>query len=97
MRVLAREAAQGTKKCPRRKAVIPSLSEDDEADSSHGGGGKHEDVLPPCIGEDKKRKAAPEGEARTPKKGKASLPDHSTTTAYNEEEWLPRGKPLVRS
>jgi len=32
-----------------------------------------------------------------PKKGKASLPDHSTTAAYSEEEWLPRGKPLVRS
>ena len=52
---------------------------------------------PPRTGEEKKRKAALEGEARTPKKGKVSLPDYSTTVAYSEEEWLPRGKPLVRS
>ena len=72
-------------------------SEDDKADSSRGGGEKHKETLPPCTREDKKRKAAPEGEARTPKKGKASLPDYSTTAAYSEEEWLPRGKPLVIS
>ena len=52
---------------------------------------------PPHTGEEKKRKAAPEGEARTPKKGKMSLPNYSTMAAYSEEEWLPRGKPLVRS
>ena len=79
------------------QAVIGSSSEDDEADSSRGGEGKHEEVPPPRTGEEKKRKAAPQGEARTPKKGKASLPDYSTTAAYSEEEWLPRGKPLVRS
>ena len=91
-----REAAQGTGKCPRRKVVIPSSSEDDEADSSRGGGGRHKDTPPPRTGEEKNRKAAPDGEARMPKKGKASLPDYSTTVAYSEEEWLPRGKPLVR-
>ena len=87
----AERAAQGTRKGPWRKAVIGSSSEDDEADSSRGGGGKHEEIPPPCTGEEKKRKAAPEGEARTPKKGKVSLPDYSTTAAYSEEEWLPRG------
>ena len=81
----ANKAAIGARKGLRRRAVIDSSSEDAEADSSH------ED------GEEKKRKAAPQGEASTPKKGKASLPDHSTTAAYSEEEWLPRGKPLVRS
>ena len=91
------KADQGAGKGPRRKAVIPTSSEDDEADSSRGGGGKHDEVLPPCTGEEKKRKAAPKGEARMPKKGKASLPDYSTTAAYSEEEWLPRGKPLARS
>ena len=48
-------------------------------------------------GGEKKRKAAPEGEAGTSKKGKASLPDYSATAADSEEGWLPRKKPLVRS
>ena len=87
----------GTRKGPRRKAVIDSSSKDDEADSSRGGRGKHEEIPSPRTGEEKKRKAAPQGEARMPNKGKASLPDHSTTAAYSEEEWLHRGKPLVRS
>ena len=64
---------------------------------SRGGRGKHEETPPPHTREEKKRKATPVGEARTPKKGKASLPDYSTMAAYSEEEWLPRGKPLVRS
>ena len=52
---------------------------------------------PPRTREEKKRKAAPSGEAGTPKKGKASLPDHPTTAAYSDEEWLPRGKPRAMS
>ena len=51
----------------------------------------------PRAREGKKRKAAPSGEVGTPKKGKASLPDHSTTAAFSDEEWLPRGKPRARS
>ena len=81
----AKKAATGTRKGLWHRAVIDSSSEDAEADSSH------ED------GEEKKRKATPQGEARTPKKGKTSLLDHSTTAAYSEEEWLPRGKPLAKS
>ena len=50
----------------------------------------------PVLGE-KKRKAAPEGDAGTSKKGKASLPDYSAIAADSEEGWLPREKPLVRS
>ena len=69
------------------------MFEDDEADSSRGGGEDHEEMPPPRTGEEKKRKATPEREARTPKKGKVSLPDYSTTVAYSEEEWLPRGNP----
>ena len=90
-------AAQGTRKGPRRKAVIGSSSKDDEADSSRGGGEDHEEMPPPRTGEEKKRKAAPDGAAVTPKKVKVSLPDYSTTAAYIKEEWLPRRKPLVRS
>mgnify|MGYP000950010713 CR=1 FL=1 len=92
------EADQGAGKGPRRKAIIPTSSNnDDETDSSRGGGGKQEETLPPRTGEEKKRKAAPEGEAGTSKKGKVSLPDYSTTAAHSEEGWLPRGKPLARS
>ena len=91
-------ADQGTRRGPRRKAVIPLSSDDDEADSSRGSGGKQEETPPPRTrGGEKKRKATPVGETGTSKKGKASLPDYSATTADSEEGWLPRKKPLVRS
>ena len=38
-----------------------------------------------------------EGEARTPKKGKASLPDCSANASDDDEDWPPRAKPLARS
>ena len=88
---------QGAGKAPRRKAAIPMSSDNDEADFSRGGRGKQEETLPPRTGEEKKRKAAPEEEAGTSKKGKVSLPDYSATAAHSEEGWLPRGNPLVRS
>ena len=53
-------------------------------------------VPPPAEG-DKKRKAAPSREAEGPKKGRTLLLDHSTTTAYSDEDWLPRDKPLAKS
>ena len=88
---------QGARRGSRRKAVIPLLSDDDEADSSRGGGEEQGETPPPRIEGGKKRKAAPVGETGTSKKGKASLPDYSATTADSEEGWLPRKKPLVRS
>ena len=91
------EADQGAGKGPRRKAIIPLSSDDDETDPSRGGGRKQEETLPPRTGEEKKRKAALEGEAGASKKGKVSLPDYFATAALSEEGWLPRGKPLVRS
>ena len=81
----ANKAAIGARKGLRRRAVIDSSSEDAEADSSHG------------DGEEKNRKATPQGEARTPKKGRTSLLDYSTMAAYSKEEWLPRGKLLAKS
>ena len=51
---------------------------------------------PPTKGE-KKRKAAPSGEAEGSKKGRTLLPDCSTTAAFSDEEWLPRDKPLAKS
>ena len=52
---------------------------------------------PPPTRGDKKRKAAPSGEAKGPKKGWTLLLDHSTTSAYSDEEWLPRDKPLAKA
>ena len=46
---------------------------------------------------DKKRKAAPTGEAKGSKKGRTLLPDSSTTAAEGEDEWLLRAKPLAKS
>ena len=89
--------AAGTRKGLRCKAVIESSSEDDKEDSPPEDGGEHEEMPPTRAREEKKRKAAPSGEAGTPKKGKVSLPDHSTTVAFRDEEWLPRGKPRARS
>ena len=40
---------------------------------------------PPVLGGGGKRKAAPDGEAGTSKKGKASLPDYLATTAAVQE------------
>ena len=90
-------ADQGTRRGPRRKAVIPLSSDDDEADSSYEGREEQEETPPPRVGGGKKRKAAPVGETGTSKKGKVSLPDYSATAADSEEGWLPRKKPLVRS
>ena len=54
-------------------------------------------ALPPTGRGEKKRKAAPSGEAERSKKGKTLPPDHSTTATYSDEEWLPRDKPLAKS
>ena len=54
-------------------------------------------TLPPPTGGDKKRKAAPTGEAEGSKKGRTLLPDCSTAAADGEDEWLLRAKPLAKS
>ena len=77
--------------------MIESSSEDDEEDSPPKDRGEHDEMPPPRAREEKKRKATPSGEAGTPKKGKAPLPDQSTIAAFSDEEWLPRGKPRARS
>ena len=60
-------------------------------------GREEEESSPPLDGEDKKRKAAPSGEAEGSKKGRTLLPDYSTIAAYSNEEWLLRDKPLAKS
>ena len=93
----AKKKATGTRKSVQRKVVSDSLSEDTMAHSSKDNEEEEEENPLPQTDGEKKRKVAPFGEAEGSKKGRTLPPDHSTTAAYSEEEWLPRGKPLVRS
>ena len=54
-------------------------------------------MFSPPAGGDKKRKAAPTGEAEGSKKGRTLLLDCSTTASDGEDEWLLRAKPLAKS
>ena len=87
--------AKGTRKSSRRQASSDSPSDDSAVHSSPEDEEGEEDV-PPSVGGDKKRKAAPTGEAKGSKKGRTLLPDCSTTAAYSDDEWLPRDKPLAK-
>ena len=91
-----KKKAMGTRKGLQRKVVSDTTSEDTKAHSSNEDKEEEEEIPPPTRGE-KKRKAAPQGEAEASKKGKTFLSDHSTTTTYNGEEWLPKDKPLAKS
>ena len=89
--------AVGTRKGLRRKVVSDSSSDNTEAPSSHENEEEEEEnPLPQNEGE-KKRKAAPFGEAEGSKKGRTLLPDCSIVAAFSDEEWLPRDKPLAKS
>ena len=58
--------------------------EEAEEDEPHSGGGK-------------KRTASTSLEAGSPKRGKGSLPEASTTAADSSPEWDPRVQPLEKS
>ena len=94
----AKEKATGTRKSSRRPVSsdlpdgpnAPSTSEDEEEE-------EEEDASPPPMGEGKKRKAAPTGEAGGSKKWKSLLPDYAPDTKDGGEDWPPRVKPLAKS
>ena len=93
----ARNKGTGTRKSLRRKVVWDSSSEDTEAHSSNDNEEEEEEEknpLPQTGGD--KRKASAAEEAEGTKKGRTLPPDHSTTAAYSDEEWLPRDKPLAK-
>ena len=92
----AKKNATGTRRSSRRNVVPNSSSEDTRVHSSNDNEEEEENPLPKNEG-GKKRKATLSWEAEGSKKGRTLPPDHSTTAAYSEEEWLPKGKPLVRS
>jgi len=87
----------GTRKGSRRQVVSDSSSDNTETHSSRENEEKEDEDSPPPAGVDKKRKAAPTGEAEGSKKGRTLLPDCSTTAADGEDEWLLRAKPLAKS
>ena len=90
--------AKGTRKSSRRQASSDSPSDDSAAHSSPEDEEEEEEDAPPPTGGDKKRKAAPTGEAEGSKKGRTLVPECSTTAADGEDEdWLPRDKPLAKS
>ena len=84
--------AKGTRKSSRRQASLDSSSDNSATHSSPEDEEEEEDAPPPG-GVDKKRKAAPTGEAEGSKKGRTLLPDSSTAADEGEDEWLPRAKP----
>ena len=90
-----KKKAKGTRKSSWRQAISDSSSDDSATHSSHEDEEEDEDAPPPARG-DKKRKAAPTGEAEGSKKGRTLLPDCSTTAAEGEDEWLLGAKPLAK-
>ena len=91
----ANKKAAGTRKGLQRKVVSDSSSEDTEARSSNENKEEEESPPPPTGG--KEKEGRPVWEAERSMKGKTLPPDHSTTAAYSNEEWLPRDKPLAKS
>ena len=92
-----KKKAKGTRKSLWRKVVSDSSSEDTEAHSSNDNEEEEEENPLPQTEWEKKRKVAPSGQAEGSKKGRTLPPNHSTTAAYSDEEWLPRDKPLAKS
>ena len=91
-----KKKAKGTRKSSRRQVVSDSSSDNSATHSSHENEEEDEDA-PPLAEGDKKRKAAPIGEAEGSKKGRTLLLDCSTTAADDEDEWLLRAKPMAKS
>ena len=92
-----KKKAKGIQKSSRRQVVSDSSSDTFEAHSSSETEGEEDEDSPPLARGDKKRKAAPTGEAEGSKKGRTLLADCSTTAADGEDEWLLREKPLAKS
>ena len=92
----AKKKATGTRKSARCLEVSDPSSDDSKTHSSHEDEEEEEETPPPPVGEGKKRKAAPTGEAEGSKKGKTLPPDYSNDADNGEEEWQPRAKPLAK-
>ena len=81
---LRRRNASDTKSEDSSNHPSSEDEEEEEEDESSTGGGE-------------KRTASSCLEAESPKRGKGSLPEASTTAANSSLEWDPRAQPLVKS
>ena len=84
--------AKGTRKSSRCQASSDSPSDDSAAHSSPEDEEEEEEDAPTPTGGDKKRKAAPTGEAEGSKKGRTLPLDCATMAADCGDEWLPLAK-----
>ena len=80
----------------RRRDTSDTIAEDSDARSSPEEVEEEEEDQSPVTGR-KKRAASTSLEAKSPKKGKTSLPEESTAAADSSPEWDPRAQPLVNS
>ena len=81
----------------RRREASDAKSEDSsDAPSSEDEEEEAEEDEPHSVG-GRKHAASPSLEAESPKMGKGSLPDTSTTAADSIPEWDPRAQPLGKS
>ena len=79
----------------RRRDASDMKSEDSSAHPSSEDEEEEEDET--STGGGKKRTASSSLEAESPKRGKGSLPEASTTAADSSPEWDRRVQPLVKS
>ena len=88
--------AKETRSSLRHHGALDTKSEDSNArPSSEDEEEEEEDESP--AGGGKKRTASSSLEAESPKRGKGSLPEASTTAVDSSPEWDPRAQPLVKS
>ena len=92
----ASKKVKNTRSGLRHRDASDAKSEDSsDHPSSEDEEEEEEDESP--AGEGKKRTASSSLEAKSPKRGKGSLPEASTTAADSSPEWYPRVQPLEKS
>ena len=92
----ASKKAKETRSGLRHRGASDTISEDSSAHpSSEDEEEEEEDES--STGGGKKRTASSSLEAESPKRGKGSLPEASTTAADSSPEWDPRAQPLEKS
>ena len=80
----------------RRHGASDTKSEDSN-DHPSSEDEEEEEEDEPSTGGGEKRTASSSLEAESPKRGKGSLLEASTTAAHSSPEWDPRAQPLVKS
>ena len=95
-----KEASKKVKKTRsglRRREASDAKSEDSSDDPSSEDKEEEAEEDEPRSAGRKKHATSPSLEAESPKRGRGSHPEASTTAADNSPEWDPRAQPLVNS